>query len=286
MFQAKRSYGAGGFPKAVAIADLTGDGKPDLATANSGADTVSVLINIGDGRFDAKLDYRTGREPVSVAIGDLNADGKPDLATANESSADSVSVLLNRGDGTFQAKHDYGVGRIPSSVAIGDLSGDGKPDLAAGGFSARFVSVLVNRGDGSFPIKRKYAAWSHSVAIGDLNGGNRERRREQQRLCAPEQGRRQLQAKARLRNRLRGKGSQLGRYRRSERRREAGPRDPEPLPIQSLRTHQHARPLRSAGRQGPDSASREADARARQLPCREDPPRPLLLEDRPGPRYL
>jgi hypothetical protein len=331
MFQAKRSYGAGGFPKAVAIADLTGDGKPDLATANSGADTVSVLINIGDGRFDAKLDYRTGREPVSVAIGDLNADGKPDLATANESSADSVSVLLNRGDGTFQAKHDYGVGRIPSSVAIGDLSGDGKPDLAAGGFSARFVSVLVNRGDGSFPIKRKYAAWSHSVAIGDLNGdgnadlvaggktvsvriskgdgsfrarrdylpgyfadsiaigdlngGNRERRREQ-RLCAPEQGRRQLQAKARLRNRLRGKGSQLGRYRRSERRREAGPRDPELLPIQSLRTHQHARPLRSAGRQGPDSASREADARARQLPCREDPPRPLLLEDRPGPRYL
>ena len=43
--------------------DLNGDGKPDLATANAVADSVSVLINRGDGSFQAKIDYATGRGP-------------------------------------------------------------------------------------------------------------------------------------------------------------------------------------------------------------------------------
>ena len=68
-----------------------------------GVDTVSVLVNRGDGSFQAKLDYATGRGPYSVAIGDLNGDGKPELATANW-GVDTVSVLVNRGDGCFQAK--------------------------------------------------------------------------------------------------------------------------------------------------------------------------------------
>ena len=69
-------------------------------TANSDANTVSVLLNRGDGSFQPKLDYATGRRPSSVAIGDLNGDGKPDLATANV-DGNTVSVLLNRGDGSF-----------------------------------------------------------------------------------------------------------------------------------------------------------------------------------------
>ena len=63
-------------------------------TANSGANTVSVLINRGDGSFQARLDFATGRDPYSVAIGDLNGDGRPDLAIAN-SFEDTVSVLLD-----------------------------------------------------------------------------------------------------------------------------------------------------------------------------------------------
>ena len=43
-FQAKLDYRTGRGPDSVAIGDLNGDGKPDLATANA-ANTVSVLLN-------------------------------------------------------------------------------------------------------------------------------------------------------------------------------------------------------------------------------------------------
>jgi FG-GAP-like repeat/PASTA domain len=173
-FKAKRDYTTGGpysHSISVAIGDLNGDGKPDLAVANWGADSVSVLLNRGDGSFQRKLDYATGGGPHSVAIGDLNGDGKPDLATAND-KANSVSVLLNRGDGSFQPKLDYRTGHYPESVAIGDLNGDGKLDLATANNETYSVSVLLNRGDGSFRAKRDYATdrVPYSVAIGDLNG--------------------------------------------------------------------------------------------------------------------
>src|SRR2546428_795657 len=103
LFAAKfLSFDTGSFPLSVAIGDVSGVGKPDLATANSFSNTVSVLLGNGDGTFGAKVNYGTGRFPSSVAIGDVSGDGKPDLATANYASS-TVSVLLGNGDGTFGA---------------------------------------------------------------------------------------------------------------------------------------------------------------------------------------
>jgi len=171
-FTGHKNYATGRDTSSVAIGDLNGDGRPDLATANGRPNTVSVLLNRGDGNFQARRHYATGRGPVSVAIGDLNDDGKPDLATANF-RANTVSMLRNRGDGAFEAKLDYATGGAPVSVAIGDLNADGKPDLAtANGNPTHTVSVLLNSGDGSFQAGLDYATGNNprEVAIGDLNG--------------------------------------------------------------------------------------------------------------------
>jgi hypothetical protein len=158
---------------AFAVGDLTGDGKPDLVSANgSKTHTVSVLINKGNGSFRPRREFGTGRGPRSVAIGDLNADGSGDVATAN-GDANTVSVLLNDGDGSLRPKHDYATGRGTGSVAIGDANGDGNPDLVTANSGG--ISVLVNIGDGNFETKRDFGPGLSPVdlAIGDLNGDSK-----------------------------------------------------------------------------------------------------------------
>jgi hypothetical protein len=140
---AKTDDTVGSAPVSVALADLDGDGKTDLATANSNGNSVSVLRNTtAVGAFtptlDAKTDVIVGKRPFSLAFSDINGDGQRDIATANVDGP-SVSVLLNTTptgatSPTFSPKRDFAVVDVPSdgpvSVAIGDLNGDGKPDLA------------------------------------------------------------------------------------------------------------------------------------------------------------
>jgi hypothetical protein len=187
-FQTKQDFATGTSPFSVAIGDLDGDGKPDLAVANYGLSTVSVYRNtstsgsIGTGSFDAKVDFATGTSPFSVAIGDLDGDGKPDLAVANTNiTSNTVSVIRNKstiGSIDFYAKVDFATGLSPYSVAIGDLDGDGKPDLAVVNRSSGTVSVIRNKstsGSIDFYAKVDFATGGtdpnpRSVAIGDLDG--------------------------------------------------------------------------------------------------------------------
>jgi len=179
-FASKVDFATGGGPTSVAIADLDGDGKPDLAVANQTSNSVSVFRNTatyGSISFAARVDFAAGGQPSSVAIGDLDGDGKPDLAVAN-SSSNTVSVLRNTatsGSISFAAHVDFATGASPFSVAIGDLDGNGKPDLAVANFGDNTVSVLRNTatsGSISFAASVNFATgWGPTnVAIGDLDG--------------------------------------------------------------------------------------------------------------------
>ena len=90
VFGAAVQYATGPYSFSVAVADLNGDGRADLVTANY---NVSVLLNQGDGTFGSTGDYGVGWAPYSVVAADFNGDGRPDLVTANNLS-NNVSMLL------------------------------------------------------------------------------------------------------------------------------------------------------------------------------------------------
>ncbi|QOV90577.1 FG-GAP-like repeat-containing protein [Humisphaera borealis] len=170
LFASETTFAVGSRPFTVASADVNGDNKPDLITANFGSDNVSVLLGNGDGTFQAGTTFAVGDGPYCVAA-DVNGDNKPDLVTANYHSK-SVSVLLGNGDGTFQAQKTFAVGIGPTSVIVEDMNADDKPDIATSNSVAGTVSVLLGNGDGSFEAQLTFAAGldAGSLISADLNG--------------------------------------------------------------------------------------------------------------------
>ena len=85
-------------PGTPVLADLNGDGIPDLIVPNSGGNNVLVYPGLPGGGFGPAMNngngFFTGTNPVSVVVADVNGDGRPDLIVANKGSND-VSILLN-----------------------------------------------------------------------------------------------------------------------------------------------------------------------------------------------
>ena len=126
-FQPAQTFAVGSRPYSVAVADLTGDGRPDIVTTNYGGNSVSVLLNNGDGSFGEPQTFATDQSPVQTVVADVNGDGRPDLVTvSNHDSA--IGVLLGKGNGTFEpAPAGSGVG-VSDTPFLADLTGDGIPD--------------------------------------------------------------------------------------------------------------------------------------------------------------
>jgi ankyrin repeat protein len=145
--QTTYSTGSGSVPYSVAVADVNGDNKPDIIVANSGLNSTSILLNIGNGTFIAEMTYSTDSSPYSVAAADVNGDTKIDIIVANHGS-NNVSVLLNTGNGTFtnQTTYSTGSGSNPSSVVVADVNGDNKPDIIVTNEGSNNVGVFLSLG--------------------------------------------------------------------------------------------------------------------------------------------
>jgi uncharacterized repeat protein (TIGR01451 family) len=145
-FAAPFFYPVGANPNAVAIGDLDGDGKPDVATPNGG-NAVTVLRNTsppGSISFAAADFFATGINPFGLMAADLNGDGKPDLAVANYDDG-TISLLRNNsaaGVIAFAPQITFAANPQPSHIAVADLDGDGRLDLAVPNFLSARVSVL------------------------------------------------------------------------------------------------------------------------------------------------
>ncbi len=195
-FQARQVAATGLGPSAIVSGDFNGDGRLDLATANSASNDISVLLGNGDGTFQPQLKFAAGKNPLFLATGDLNGDGRIDLVVVdegteyyNETVPGSVMVLLGNGDGTFQAAIELAGGNLPfpASVVVGDFNGDGRLDIAvadsgnvySGGTVPAGVVVFLGNGDGTFQAPRRYDAGDGSslgeakLVMGDFTGDGR-----------------------------------------------------------------------------------------------------------------
>ncbi|MFN8625301.1 MAG: VCBS repeat-containing protein [Candidatus Binatia bacterium] len=190
-------------PVAIAIADVTGDGKPDIVTANASASSVSVLPNLGQRTFGSALESPTGPSPEALAVGDFNGDSIADLATPNLLD-DSVSILLGTGHGTFTGlsvcssqptrpcrqstdcpqaaactPRAIPVSTSPAALATADFDKDGHLDLAIANSEGDTnftgsLTVLQGLGNGVFVARPEIASpsFDHLVAtaVADVNG--------------------------------------------------------------------------------------------------------------------
>ena len=168
-------FAVGTNPQSVAVADFNGDGKPDIVTANNGANDVTVLLGDGTGGFAEApgSPFPVGLFPQSVAVRDFNGDGKPDIVTVN-SGNNTARILMGNGSGGFTGGGAFPVGSFPQSVAVADLNGDGKPDIVTANSGSNTVTVLLGSGSGTFtPAAGSPFAVGpspQSVAVVDING--------------------------------------------------------------------------------------------------------------------
>jgi hypothetical protein len=176
----------------VIIADLDGDGKPDLIMTCGNAGIVSIYRNISTNgsltadSFAPRVDLAApsaDATPYDVEVADVDGDGKLDIVVSDYGIGE-ISVYQNTctpgniSSNTFATRVDFPVGTNPQVLAIRDMDGDGKPDVLVANAGDSTVSILRNTSTvgslnaNSFAPKVDIATGSScdTVAVGDLDG--------------------------------------------------------------------------------------------------------------------
>ena len=181
-FESQNNFTTGNWPHAITSADLDGDGKLDLITVNSLANTISVLRNNSAGpgsvSFETKIDYPTDEFPIFLKATDLNGDGRPEIITSNI-NGNTISIFSNKSDTpesiVLDPKIDIATGSGPWGISVGDLNMDGIMDLAVANVNSSTVSIFKNESTGQtleFAEKIDFNTGTspRGIDLGDLDG--------------------------------------------------------------------------------------------------------------------
>jgi len=157
----RTDFTVGQVPVAVAAHDFNNDNQTDLAVVNQQDNSISILLNQGNGNFSqpnpAIVLGTNETGPAAIASGvfrltDTTHLTQPaDLVIAN-STSNTVTVLLGNGDGTFAEApgSPFAVGLRPRTVVIADFNGDGNLDFAVADSNDNTIATFQGNGDGTF----------------------------------------------------------------------------------------------------------------------------------------
>ena len=159
-------------PTSLTTGDFNHDGNLDVAVANKGDNTVSILLGNGSGSLTVQAPISVGLDPEAIRAGDFNNDGYSDLAVANHHDG-TVTILVNNQDGTF----------ITSDLPVGSISNSGPQALAISGSGSSLllavansydnsVSVFHSNGNGTFAPQTiiPVGKWPDDLTFADFNG--------------------------------------------------------------------------------------------------------------------
>jgi hypothetical protein len=165
-----RFFTVGNAPTSLTVGDFDHDGIPDLAVANTGDNTVSIILGNGSGNFTLSGSaIPVGRGPEAIRAGDFNGDGYSDLVVANYADG-TVSLLRNNQDGTFRATVKA-VGSGPQALGIVEVGTNLL--IAVANFGSNTVTVLDDVGNSAtFVVSASVnvGAGPDEVRFADING--------------------------------------------------------------------------------------------------------------------
>lgn len=185
-FPAATAVPVAGYPAFVTSADVNGDGRVDLITANTngamGENEASLILGQGGRTFAKPSRVPVGGDPQGLVAADFDQDGKLDLAvpvarragpsdSSDRASANTVTVLLGTGESGFTGPRAFAAGKEPSAAVAADLNLDGKLDVAVSNYRGQDVGVLLGNGDGTFGAAASYPLGfgGEQLATGDFN---------------------------------------------------------------------------------------------------------------------